>query len=113
MTGEDFKDDGRVLMLDRPRTFKLTWNTMRLLQKEYKSVESAMNKVADGDYDAILYLLWAAQTGQERLNFDELGELIEPDKFAEAFSTAFELSGTEPTKKKRLFRRKNASGPRR
>lgn len=115
MTGDDMKDEGRVLNLDKPRTFKVTWNTMRALQKKYGTVESAFEKVSVSDYDAILYLLWAAQVGDDPLDIDALGAVISPQTFAEAFSTAFEMSGA-PQKKKSLLSRAlhpNAKRPRR
>lgn len=114
MTGDDMKDEGRVITLDKPRTFKLTWNSMRALQKQYETVEAAMEKVAAGDYDAILYVLWASQVGDDKLGLDELGELITPERFGEAFAEAFGLIGAAQKPKRRgLFHRKNADRPRR
>lgn len=112
MTGDDMKDEGRVLVLDKPRRFHTTWNTMRALQKEYGSVETAMEKVAAGDYDAILYLLWAAQADDEKLALDELGDVIEPGNFEQTFSAAFSLAD-EPVKKQGFFHIKKADRPHR
>lgn len=115
MTGDDMKDEGRVLNLDKPRTFKITWNTMRALQREYGTVEAAFEKVASSDFDAILYLLWAAQDDEEPIEMDALGELITPEVFGEAFETAFEMSGSQQKKKGILSRvfHPNVKRPRR
>lgn len=115
MSGEDMQDHGYIINLDRPREFKLTWNTMVALQDRYKTAEAAFEKIAAGDFEAIRYLLCAAQTGEDPLTEEELGALITPATADEAFRVALGIADPAPKKRRGIFgliHSKNAKRPR-